>query len=175
MKPSFPLLAAVAIVAAAVSASSRLLAAPVSSSARHDAALLRLPPATRAGETLLYGHVKSLTRKGRRFELRFDPAWWLTGLTAQRAKLEDTGSSDVPNDYYIVEEGHRLLTYLVSPAARVTILTRGTPVTAISVSELAQIVKGKNPRHRPLFEPKAGFWIRVSIDTVRSLDQQYQP
>ena len=25
----------------------------------------------------------------------------------QQAKLEDTGSSEVPNDYYLVDEGHR--------------------------------------------------------------------
>ena len=61
-----------------------------------------------------------------------------------------------------------------------TILTRaGIPAnlggTPITVSELAQIVKGRNPRGRQLMEPKAGFWIRVAGDTVRSLDQQYQP
>ena len=31
-------------------------------------------------------------------------------------------------------------------------------------------------KHRKLFEPLAsGVWIRVRIDTVRELDQQYQP
>ena len=175
MKPSLVFLAAATTLVAAVSASAHLVAAPAPSSAG-----AKLPPATRPGEVVLYGHVKSLTRSGSRFQLRFDPAWWLTGLTAKRAKLEDTGSSEVPNDYYIVEEGHRLLTYFVPATAHVTILTRaGIPAnlggTPITVSELAQIVKGRNPRGRQLMEPKAGFWIRVAGDTVRSLDQQYQP
>lgn len=175
MKPSLVVLSAGAVLAAFF-ASSHLSASPGSSSAVADA--MRLPPAAAAGEVVLYGHIKSVTRTGRRFEMRFDPAWWLTGVTASRAKLEDTGSSDVPNDYYIVEEGHRLLTYVVPATAHVTVLTRGRPVTAITVSELAQIVRGKNPKHRPLLEPKAGFWIRVGYrypGRVLSLDQQYQP
>jgi len=133
-------------------------------------------------ETVLYGHISSLKPKGNRFELRFDPGWWLTGYAAQQAKLADTGSKDVPNDYYIVEEGHRLLSYLVSASASVTVLTRhGTgpiPTTSITVAELAQIVKGRNPKHRALSEPKAGFWIRVGSKypgLVLALDQQYQP
>jgi len=127
------------------------------------------------GEIVQFGYIKSLTRKGSRFELQFDPAWLLSGLTASRAKLEDTGSSDVPNDNYIVNEGHRLLTYLVPATAHVTVLTKGPGGTPISVSELAQIVNGKKP-HRPLFEPiTTGFWVLVNIDTVRALDQQYLP
>jgi hypothetical protein len=168
MKPALVLVAAVAILVAPVaSTSSGLLAAPASSSA-----------IAKSRESVLYGHIKRLTRKGRHFEMRFDPAWWLTGFTAQRAKLEDTGSSDVPNDYYIVDEGHRLLTYLVPPAAHVTVLTGGTDATVITVSELAQIIRGNNPKHRALSEPKAGFWIRVGSrypSPVLSLDQQYQP
>ena len=149
------ILAAVAIVAGAVSAS-----APRSAGC---GALLTLPPAARAGEWTLYGHISSLTRKGPRFELRFDPAWWLTGVTASRAKLEDTGSGDVANDYYIVDEGHRLLSYHVPATLRPTILTRGTCTTRTTVAALARSA------------PAAGFWIRVRIDTVRSLDQQYRP
>ena len=120
----------------------------------------------------------SLVRRGRHLEMRLDPAWWLTGVTARRAKLEDTGSSDVPNDVYVVEEGHRLLTYVVPATARVTVLTRGRPTALIAVSELAEIVKGRNPKHRRLLEPKAGFWVRVGFrypGPVLSLDQQFQP
>src|SRR2546428_9657155 len=176
MNPSFIILALAATLVVAASGSARLLAAPASSSAATT-----LPPAARPGQTTLYGHVKSLARKGDHFEMRFDPAWWLTGVTAQRAALADTGSSDVPNDYYIVEEGHRLLTYVVPTTAHVTVLTRngvGIPATAIPVSELAQIVKGKNPKHRQLMEPKAGFWILIGskFPSPRlSLGQQYQP
>jgi hypothetical protein len=114
--------------------------------------------------------------------MRVDPALWLTGVTAYRAMVEDgqlPPGEPVPNDYYIRDPDHRLLTYLVAADARVTVLTRNgqgpIPTTRISVAELAQIVKGKNPKHRRLLEPKAGFWLRVLSDRVVSLDQQYQP
>jgi hypothetical protein len=163
MKPALAVLSAAVLLAAVPAA--RLFAASAS---------LFAPP----GEIVLYGHVKSLAKKGRRFEMRVDPAWWLQGVTAERAAVEDKvirPGEPVPNDYYIVDESHRLLTYLVPATAHVTVLTRGVASTAIRVSELAQIVMGKNPKHRRLLEPKAGFWIRVATDTVRSADQQYQP
>jgi hypothetical protein len=170
MKPSLVILTAVAILVAAVSASSRLSAASGSSAA-----------AAKQRQVVQYGHIKSLTRTGHRFEMRFDPAWWLTGVTAERA----CGCKPVANDYYIVDESHRLLTYVVPATAQVTVLTRGGaldssgfPTTGITVSELAQIVKGKNPAHRRLLEPKAGFWIRIGNkypSPALSLDQQYQP
>jgi hypothetical protein len=73
----------------------------------------------------------------------------------------------------------KLLTYKVPANAHVTVITNdgttGPVATSIKVSELVQIVKGKNPKHRHLFEPKNGFWIRVASDTALSLDQQYSP
>jgi hypothetical protein len=132
-------------------------------------------------DVALYGHIESLTPKGDHFELRFDPAWFLSGVTASRAKLEDTGSSDVPNDNYVVEEGHGLLTYLVPATADITVLSRtgqlpspGFPSTAITASQLAELVDGKEPVK--LAESlESGFWMHVNIDTVCSLQQQYRP
>ena len=177
MKHGVVAIALVASVVAAVSASSPLWAASKSSSTlSSQSGFVRLPPAAPAGQMVLYGHIKKLTRKGGHYELRFDPAWFTSGVTASRAALEDTGSGDVPNDNYIVE-GHRLLTYLVPTSARVTVLTnnaKGISSTPISVSELARIVNGG--KHRKLFEAlDSGIWIRVRIDTVRELDQQYRP
>jgi len=180
MKPVLITLTAVTAVAAAAFGSSRLLAAPASAAAatsKQQSGLELLPPAAPAGQMTLYGHVRTLTRRGRHFEMRFDPAWFTSGLTASRAALKDTGSSDVPNDNYIVEEGHRLLTYLVPATAKVTVLTnngQGISATPITVSELARIVNGG--KHRKLFEPlDSGVWIRIHNDTVMSLDQQYRP
>ena len=177
MKLSLAVLAAVAILVGAVFASLRISAAPASSQAGAKPDFFSRPR-----ELVLYGHVKSLASKGGRFELRFDPALWLSGVTANRAAVEDKvirPGEPVSNDYYIREEGHRLLTYVVPATARITVLTfpGGIQSTAITVSELAQIVKGKNPKRRPLFDRgnNLGFWIRVATDTVRSLDQQYQP
>ena len=130
-----------------------------------------------------FGYVKSLVRKGSRYELRFDPALWLSGETANQAAIEDGAippGGTVPNDYYIRNESRRLLTYRVPRTARVTILTnegRGPRPTRITVAELSQIVKGRNPRHRSLYDSGnfLGYWMRSVIDTVASLQQQYQP
>lgn len=152
---------AVAVVAAA---SSALRAAPASSSHANP-------------HGVFYGHVKSITQKSHRIVMQFDPAWWLTGLAGERS----CGCHPLSNDYYIVDESHRLLTFAVRRDAHVTVLTQteGPIGTAsISVAELAQIVKGKNPRHRRLLEPKAGFWIQTGSkypSAVVSLEQQYQP
>jgi hypothetical protein len=135
---------------------------------------VQLPPAAPAGQMVLYGHIKSLAQKSGRFEMRFDPAWWLTGVAAERAAVEDKAISpgdSVPNDYYIVDEGHRLLTYVVAAKAPVTVVTSGAAHTRITVSKLAQLLSGKNPSG-------FGFWIRVGDkypNPVLSLDQQYQP
>jgi hypothetical protein len=169
--------------AALLVASVALLVGAVPSAAGHSAADLRLPRAAAAGETTQYGHIKSLRRVGARYQLRFDPALWLGGVTAERAAVEDGAirpGQPVPNDYYIVDEGHRLLTFLVPKTARVTVLTNGINSTRITIAELAQIVKGRNPRHRPLYDRgnNLGYWLLVSYrypSAVRSIDQQYQP
>jgi hypothetical protein len=163
MKTSLVAVAAVAALAAAFAGSTRVLAAPQTT--RQD---------------VLYGHIKSLKRVSGRYEMRFDPAWFLHGVAAERAAVEDKAiapGEPVPNDYYIVEEGHRLLTFVVAANAHITVLTRqGT--TSVGVAELAQIVAGKNPNHRSLTEPKAGYWIRIGSkypNPAVALDQQYQP
>jgi hypothetical protein len=162
------LLAAVAAAAA--------LAVPAAVAAR--AALL--PPAAPAGQQVFYGHVKSLTPSGGRYLMRFDPAWLLEGVTAQRAAVADgvlAPGEPVPNDNYTRDESHRLLVFVVPRTARVTILTQGVRSTRVTVAELAQLLKGRNPRHRALFGPAGGwgYWARVKIDTVQSLDAQYHP
>ena len=127
-------------------------------------------------EYVEFGYIKSLEPKGADYELKFDPAWFLAGETASKAAAEDGAvppGEPVPNDNYVVDEGHRLLTYRVAPDARVTVLVDGPESEPITVAELARIVNGD---HKPLWEPiDTGFWIRYRIDTVHSLDQQYRP
>ena len=127
-------------------------------------------------EHVEFGYIKSLERKGAGYELKFDPAWFLSGETANKAAAEDGAvppGEPVPNDNYVVDEGHRLLTYRVAPDAKVTVLVDGPESEPITVAELARIVNGN---HKPLWEPiETGFWIRYRIDTVHSLDQQYRP
>ncbi len=123
-----------------------------------------------------FGHIASLKRREGEYLLRFDPAQYLTGVTASDAALEDTGSSDVPNDNYVVDEGHRLFSYRVPSDARVTVLAEGVDASPITLAQLAKLVKGGDPLGHPLFEPlETGVWILVETDTVRSIDQQYVP
>jgi hypothetical protein len=176
MKLSLVILAAIAVLLAAAFASSRIWSSS-SASGSPSAAANPCGP----NDVALFGHIKTLSRTGDQFELRFDPAWFLSGKTASRAALEDTGSSDVPNDNYIVEEGHRLLTYVVPTTAHITVLTKGGaldksgfPSTEITVSQLAQLVKGEQPVK--LYEGlDTGFWMHVNSDTVCSLQHQYHP
>ena len=149
---------------AALAAAAFTAAAP-GSSPRGGAActFATLPRAAAAGEQSLYGHISSIRRTNGHYVLRFDPALLLTGMTASRAALEDTGSSDVPNDNYTLDESHRLLVFPLPASAKVTVIRHGTCSTATTVARLARSI------------PAAGFWIKIRNDTVRSIDQQYHP
>jgi hypothetical protein len=131
-------------------------------------------------EVVEFGYIRSLTENsgGFRFDLRFDPAWLLTGKTASQAKFQDTGSTDVPNDSYVVNESTRAYSFTVLADASVRVLTSGSNLggTPISVAQLGLLVNGMNPFPKPLFEPiTTGFWITIRNDQVESLQQQYHP
>ena len=133
-------------------------------------------------ERVEFGHITALARDGDHYTLRFDPALLLSGLTANKAAEEDGAvepGEPVPNDNYVVDEGHRTFTYVVPAGAKVTVLTKkGDPAqlgaTPVTVAELARIVHGSSDLE--LYEPLAtGVWITVGGNSVRSLDQQYRP
>jgi hypothetical protein len=180
LRPSLAILAAV-ILAAAAFGLSRVLTSPAAPAEAARPSATSAKPCT--GNTL-FGHIESLTSKGDPYVLRFDPAWFLSGETANTAAAEDGAvepGQPVPNDNYVVEEGHRLLTFLVPPTAHVTVLAKGGTLDnrgfaskSISVAELAQLVRGEAPVE--LLEPLAsGIWLRVHTDTACSLEQQYRP
>ena len=180
MKSALGILAALVILAGAGVAAVRLADA-ASPSSKAAAAPKPSPAASRSCNPRaisLFGYIKSLSREGDHYELRFDPALMLSGVTASRAALEDTGSADVPNDNYVVQESDRAYTYLVQRNAHVTVLTHaGSPPfggTPISVDQLARLVRGGQPVK--LFEElSSGLWLRYYNDTACSLDQQYRP
>jgi len=180
LRPSLGILAVV-ILAAAAFGLSRLLTSPAAPASAAEPARVAATP---CGDYALFGHIDSLMRKGGLFELRFDPAWFTSGETANTAAAEDGAvepGQPVPNDNYVVEESHRLLTFRVSPTARVTVLARGGAADnrgfsskVISVAELAQLVKGEEPIEL-LESLESGLWMRAHIDTACSLEQQYRP
>jgi hypothetical protein len=134
---------------------------------------------TPCGEQRLFGHIRSLVRNGGRYELRFDPAMFTTGLTANTAAVEDgsiPAGQSVPNDNYVVDESRRTFLYLVPPSTPVRVLTPKSTVdgTPITVAQLADLLAGKTPVK--LFEPlDTGVWMRVHVDAACSIEQQYQP
>ncbi len=140
--------------------------------------------ASATGDQRLYGHITSVTRRAGHYELRFDPAWFLSGLTANAAWAHDQGVScrpsacpAVPNDSYVVDESHRTFVYLVPASVRGAVLVHGPTgfvSKRVTVAELAKIVAGTSPVK--LYEPLAtGVWILVHVDSVRSFAQQYVP
>ena len=172
MKRALPLLCALALLLVTGCGSTKTVTktVTVSATAKSGAGSPR--------EVVEFGYIRSLKPTGTGFEMRFDPAWLLTGKTANQAALEDTGSSDVPNDSYVVNESPRAYTFVVPANAHVRVLTAGSNLngTPITVAQLAQLAGGKNPLPKPLFEPiSTGFWISIRNDTVESLDQQYHP
>jgi len=190
MKSSRIILRAFALIAAVVAAAFAglyFLTEPATSRATVTKTLTKTVTKTVVKQPCgdrIFGHITAIARSGDHLELRFDPAWFTSGLTANTAAAEDGAipkGDSVPNDNYVVEEGHRSLTYLLPATAQVTVLAKGAtldhsgfPSAAITVAELARIVNGG--AHRPLFEPlDSGIWIRVHVDTVCSVEQQYQP
>ena len=75
-----------------------------------------------------FGYIRSVSAAGPATTLAFDEAEFLKGKEAQQAAEEDgvvEPGEAVPNDYYIRDTDHLLLTYRVRSDARVTVLTRG--------------------------------------------------
>jgi hypothetical protein len=138
-----------------------------------------------AGNQRFFGHIASIDRAGTAYLVRFDPLWFLSGITANVAQAQDqhvncrpTACPPVANDNYRVDERHRLLTFLLPASARGTVLKQGSANgfagDEVTAAQLAQIVVGKSSLK--LFEPlTSGVWLLVHIDTVRSFAQQYQP
>jgi hypothetical protein len=143
------------------------------------AATVGLPLFSPPRQIVQYGYVSSVTQKGRDYRLRFDPAFFLTGLTATVAAIEDgeiKPGEALPNDYHIRNPEHSLLTYKLPAKVYVTVL-RDLGTTKISVAYLTKLLRGSKPcGHFQLRAPcRLGFWLQANGDTVKSLNQQYQP
>ena len=132
------------------------------------------------GEQRLFGYIRSLNRSGTNYRLRFDPAFFLSGRTANQAAAQDAvvpKGQPVPNDNYVVNESHRTYLYIVTQATQIRVLLKGGDSikgSPISIERLAQFVRGRHADK--LFESfQSGFWLGVHIDHACSLTQQYRP
>jgi hypothetical protein len=150
------------------------IARPTGAAARHTLAN------TYCGEQRLFGFIRAVTKHGSTYQLRFDPAQFLSGETANQAAAQDGAVSPgqpVPNDNYVVNETRRTYLYTATAETRIRVLVRGGNLTSgnpISVEILAQLVRGKHPIE--LFERlNTGFWLGVHVDHACSLTQQYHP
>jgi hypothetical protein len=115
------------VILAAVAAGSIVAAGVLASLAFGTDAATKTVTVNPCGDRI-FGHIKSLERSGDHYLLRFDPASFTSGVTANTAAAEDGAvepGQPVPNDNYVVDESDRLLTYLVPETANVTILTTG--------------------------------------------------
>jgi len=132
-------------------------------------------------QTVFFGYVRSLKGVGSGYVARIDPTLVLTGVTASAAAVEDgvlQPGEPVPNDYHERNESKRPLTYRVPANAHVSVIVNPGNLRSIvvPVSELALIVRGKNPQKRAgLWGPTSGFWIRVQGDAALAFDQAYRP
>ena len=140
--------------------------------------------ATTVADQRLYGHIRSMEPTPGGYFVHFDPAWFLSGITANAAQAEDQGVTcaprdcePVPNDNLSVDESGRTYVYFLPSTVHGTVLTKTSnnfADTTVSAAQLAQIVDGTSSLQ--LFEPlESGVWITVRIDTIRSFAQQYQP
>jgi hypothetical protein len=140
---------------------------------------IKSPPAIQTE----FGYIKSLVRKGASYQLRINPAFFLQGETANAAAVaagEIKPGEGVPDDYFIVRVPARvILTYKVPANVPVTVLSNRSRSMRITVGQLARILKGTSPLKSRLLDtgPKffLGYWLRFKVDTVISIDQQFQP
>lgn len=181
MKTSIAVLATLAALVVVVPAASES-AGPATTTGTPPASAFLPHGAFGPRQVVFFGYLRSLTRSGSRYVARIDPSLILTGVTASTAGVEDKvlrPGEPVANDYYERNETKRPLTYRVPANAHVTVLANpgtGPRSTVVPVSELAQIVKGRNPKHRPgLWSTASGFWIRVQADSALAFDQAYRP
>jgi hypothetical protein len=130
-----------------------------------------------------YGKIVSVTPAQGGYLMRFDPALWLSGITANVASADamhircaPAKCQPVSNDHFVLDEGHATLTFVLPATVHGTVLTVGSNIngTRIDAARLAALVA--QGAHAKLFENlNSGMWLRVRIDVVQTFAQQYVP
>ena len=116
--------------------------------------------------------------------LRLDPALLLEGTTAYAAAPTDLPGRHPADRRLLRPRREPRAAHVRRPALGARDRRHDAPAgtasaaRVVDVAELAQLlIRGENPRHRALLaSPLAfGYWVRVDVDQVRSLDAQYRP
>lgn len=134
-----------------------------------------------SGDQWFHVQVHSVERDGGHYLIQVDPSWFLSGIAANVALAQDEhrrcapdACEPVPNDNHVVDESHRLYTFVLPATTTGTVLMSSGNRRSITAAQLRAIVAGTSPLK--LFEPlQSGVWILVHIDTVRTFAQQYVP
>ena len=122
------------------------------------------------------GHIRSLTRSGPNYLMRFDQVLWLSAATAKQFKREHPSSHMHTGGHIIYDPDHQLYTLIVPVQARAAIVTKTKGKIAersISIPQLARLVAGEKVLGGKALQPNAPFWIIFQQDTVVEIDQQY--
>jgi hypothetical protein len=111
--------------------------------------------------------------------MRYDPAFWLSGITANVAMAQATHTpcapekcEPVPNDHFVLDGGHETLTFVLPASTRGTVLTsssyfNGTPISA---ARLAALV-AQGPRAKLFEQLDSGIWLLVRNEIVTAFAQ----
>jgi hypothetical protein len=107
--------------------------------------------------------------------LTFDLALFLTGKAAIDAATAHGDESPPPNDYYIVNDDHKLRTYPVSATVVVRFIPplAGNSLKKGSFDGWAAAVNGTAMTDYP--GKSASWWITISGGQIVKIVQQYQP
>ena len=135
-------------------------------------------------DTTYFGQIASITKvDAKRFLLVLRPQLYLVGVTANVVGAAQQGTQCAPlacpgvdDDRVVIPAGSQPLTFILPTKTHGTVLTgvgsNGT--TMVSGAQLAALVGGAKTPH--LTEPLvSGVWLAVSVDSVTSFAQQFQP
>jgi pectin methylesterase-like acyl-CoA thioesterase len=145
------------------------------------------PPKTAAPgaqDTTYFGQIASVTKAdAKRFLIVVRPQLYLVGVTANVVGAAQKGTQCAPlacpgvdDDRIVIPAGSQELTFVLPARASGTVLTGvgSDGTTTVSGAQLAALVGGAKTPH--LTESLvSGVWLAVSVDTVTSFAQQFQP
>jgi hypothetical protein len=118
------------------------------------------------------------------YALTIKPEFFLVGVPANVAFAAGNGTACLPldcapveDDRYVIPAGTQNLVFILPAKAAGTVLTlahQQMHTTKATGTQLAALVGGSTTPH--LIEPlDSGLWVTVSVDTVTTFAQQFQP